>query len=212
MIGKVYLIENSINGKKYVGKTYNSLEERFNQHIRDSKKGLVNRPLYRAFIKYGNESFSIHLLGEYEEGVLEEKEMEFISKYDTYKNGYNATLGGDGRRHFDFTDSEVVKKYEELRFVNSTAKHFDCDVATIRKILKSNNVIIEKHHTNDIKRTIMMDMNDNIIKSFKNYFEATAYLLVNKYTNSKPETVRKGIGKVVIGHRKSYLGFKWIKK
>lgn len=213
MIGKIYLIENKINNKKYVGKTYLTLDERFTQHVSDSKKPSINRPLYNAFNKHGVENFSIQLLGEFEEGVLEEKEIEFIKTFDSYNNGYNATLGGDGKRYFEHSDESVIEKYKELRFVNLTASYFKCGIDTIRAILKSNNIKIERHYTDrGGKRVFMMDMDGNFINSFKDYFEASSYLVENNYTNSKSDTVRKGIGKAVIGKRKSYLGFKWVKK
>ena len=34
----IYCITNQINHKKYIGKTTNSVQERFKQHCRDSKK------------------------------------------------------------------------------------------------------------------------------------------------------------------------------
>ena len=58
MKGSVYLIENKINHKVYVGKTYLTIQERWKEHIRESRKG-TDRPLYRAIRKYGAESFSI---------------------------------------------------------------------------------------------------------------------------------------------------------
>ena len=38
MEGSIYKIYNDINDKLYIGKTVYSLEERFNQHVRDSKR------------------------------------------------------------------------------------------------------------------------------------------------------------------------------
>ena len=34
----IYVITNDINGKQYVGKTNNNIEERFREHVRDSRK------------------------------------------------------------------------------------------------------------------------------------------------------------------------------
>ena len=59
-MGYIYLITNNVNGNKYVGKTELSIEERWGQHIKDSKKEKCEiRPLYRAIRKYGVENFSI---------------------------------------------------------------------------------------------------------------------------------------------------------
>ena len=56
----IYVITNDINGKQYVGKTNNSIEQRFKEHIKDSKRERCEkRPLYNAMNKYGIEHFSI---------------------------------------------------------------------------------------------------------------------------------------------------------
>ena len=44
----VYLIENKVNGHKYVGQTCKPLKHRLQIHYADSKK-FKERPLYRAF-------------------------------------------------------------------------------------------------------------------------------------------------------------------
>ena len=54
MKGYVYLIENKINGHKYVGKTYNTIQERWHEHLKDAKReDKADRPIYRAINKYG---------------------------------------------------------------------------------------------------------------------------------------------------------------
>lgn len=57
----IYKITNSINGKIYIGKTYKTIEQRFKEHFKDSKR-YKNRPLYRAINKYGIESFKIEVI------------------------------------------------------------------------------------------------------------------------------------------------------
>lgn len=45
--------------------------------------------------KYGSEHFHIKLIEE--TNNPEERERYWIQYYDSYHNGYNATLGGDGK-------------------------------------------------------------------------------------------------------------------
>ena len=60
MIGYIYKITNRLNQKAYIGKTIYTVEERWQEHIRDSKRDRCkDRPLYRAMNKYGIENFSI---------------------------------------------------------------------------------------------------------------------------------------------------------
>lgn len=83
MIGRVYLIENQVNGKKYVGKTYLTIEQRWLMHKKDSyRKAYENRPLYNAMRKYGIKNFSISLIEECEN--IEEREKFWIAYYDTF--------------------------------------------------------------------------------------------------------------------------------
>lgn len=70
MNGTLYRIFNTINGKSYIGKTYNSIYVRLKNHLNCSD----DRPLYRAFRKYGTDYFSMEILGEFPEGELETQE------------------------------------------------------------------------------------------------------------------------------------------
>ena len=98
----IYKITNQINGHSYIGQTIFSLEKRFAEHQKDSlRTNLKNRPLYSAFRKYGIENFTIELIDTCEVSEVAEREQYWISFYDTYKNGYNATLGGEGKSFYD---------------------------------------------------------------------------------------------------------------
>lgn len=89
---KIYLITNSVNNKKYVGITANEIEERLNQHIRESRTD-SRRALCRAIRKYGEDKFNIELIEETDD-IL--RENYWINEYNTRKTGYNLTDGGEG--------------------------------------------------------------------------------------------------------------------
>ena len=99
----VYKIINSLNKKSYIGITQN-IESRFQFHRtrykKDCKREYIEKPLYKAFRKYGIENFKFIVL--YENLSVEEaknKEVELIKKFKTltHENGYNITKGGDWR-------------------------------------------------------------------------------------------------------------------
>ena len=99
----IYLITNKVNGKKYVGQHCGRKDSRWKQHLNEALKKQNPRPLYAAMRKYGTENFSYKVLEELDrmapQELLDEREIYFISEYDTYiKNGkgYNLTLGGGG--------------------------------------------------------------------------------------------------------------------
>lgn len=90
---KIYAHINKTNGKKYIGQTKQSLDQRFRYG-----KGYRNSPkFYSAIEKYGWDGFEHVLL--FDELTLEEankKEEELIKKYDTTNDlyGYNIAYGG----------------------------------------------------------------------------------------------------------------------
>ncbi len=57
---------------------------------------IENNRIYRAMRKHGKENFQIEAIEECDNEVLNEREIYWISEKDSYHNGYNATLGGDG--------------------------------------------------------------------------------------------------------------------
>ena len=96
----IYKITNDINKKIYIGKTVETIEKRWKEHIKDSKKKTSeNRPLYRAINKYGIEHFSIEEIEEVQDQfLLSDRERFWIEYFGSFKNGYNATIGGDGKQ------------------------------------------------------------------------------------------------------------------
>lgn len=98
MIHYIYKIVNKINNKLYVGYTNRTdPNSRWKQHI--TNIGKLDRPLYRAFIKYGIDNFIFEIVycskdGEY---TLNTMENYFIIQYESHitKYGYNLTLGGE---------------------------------------------------------------------------------------------------------------------
>ena len=137
MNGIIYRIFNIKTGKSYIGKTYSTFYKRLQEHLND-KDRYTARPLYRAFHKYGIHSFSAEILGEYSQGILEDKEVEFIQLYNSYgSTGYNATLGGDGRRRIDIDQDLLESKYLETKTIAATASFFNIDVDTCKKLLSN---------------------------------------------------------------------------
>lgn len=90
----VYLITNKINGKQYVGQTTRSLSDRWKFHCSSSSGCLA---IKSAIIKYGKENFDVEaIFNACTEEELNEKEIEFISKFNTISpNGYNLKTGGN---------------------------------------------------------------------------------------------------------------------
>ena len=114
MIG-IYKITNNLNNKKYIGQSRN-IEKRFNKHRSESfnkNSSHYEYPLYRAIRKYGIENFSFEIIEECKIEELNEKEEFWIKYYDSFFNGYNQTLGGDGSG-LCFNKDNVLKAFSLL--------------------------------------------------------------------------------------------------
>lgn len=99
----IYQIQNKLNNKIYVGKTLDSIEKRWSEHCQDYKKPRCEkRPLYEAMNKYGVENFEISMLEETTVDAINDKEIYWIELLGSFKNGYNATQGGDGTHYADY--------------------------------------------------------------------------------------------------------------
>lgn len=94
----IYKVTNKINGKIYIGKTYN-FEKRRREHIYDIENEL---PFHRALKKYGTDNFEWEIIDTgISDNEIKEKEIYWIKKLNTCvhfpnSNGYNITLGGEG--------------------------------------------------------------------------------------------------------------------
>ena len=105
----------------YIGKTLLTPEERFKQHCRDCYKPRNDkRPLYVAMNKYGIENFKLFTIEECSDKIVNEREVYWIEFYQSFKNGYNATIGGDGKTYLDY--DLICATYKELLNANDVAK------------------------------------------------------------------------------------------
>lgn len=98
-MGYIYLIENLINSKKYVGQTIQKdINRRWNRHKQLNKNG-IGTILFNAYTKYGIKNFKFKLLCICFDEDTDRYEEEYINKYNTlYPNGYNMIEGGKSRK------------------------------------------------------------------------------------------------------------------
>jgi len=93
----VYLITNKITGKQYVGQTAHTVEQRWKEHLKASKRGNIYY-FHKSIRKYGSDAFEVktlHICINKEE--LDFVEMFYISFLGTkIPMGYNSTDGGEG--------------------------------------------------------------------------------------------------------------------
>jgi group I intron endonuclease len=205
-MASIYKITNKINGKVYIGKTELSIFARFKLHISDSKKDRCkNRPLYRAFSKYGIENFTIELLEI--TNKPEVREIFWIDFYKSYGNkGYNATKGGDGKSYID--PASIIKLHNQNlspRVISEITGH---DRSTILKILQNNNITPVDHQGRyQTVKVYCIDLNI----TFESIQMASLYIINNfkKYKTSRQTNMTSKISLCCRGLRKTAYGFAW---
>lgn len=130
LVGQIYRIKNLENGKRYIGQTRNyfinhgkyrsfGYEKRFKDHISEALNNVKKKQCYKlncAIRKYGKEKFHVKLIRTCPVEKLDEYEIKYIKKYDSYKNGYNLTKGGNGAK----MNSGIRKKLS-----NATKKYYE---------------------------------------------------------------------------------------
>lgn len=109
---KVYVHVNKINGKPYVGVTKQATKRRW----QNGKGYSTQKKFYNAIKKYGWSNF-IHVTIESELTHDEACELEqyYIEQYNSIKNGYNTTVGGDGCKG---TGKKVYQYTLDMKLVN----------------------------------------------------------------------------------------------
>jgi len=175
-IGEIYKITNIINGKIYIGQTQIGIVKRWLKHIETSK--YKNFKISKAIRKYGEDKFKIEVIDyAYTTNELNEKEKYWIEKYDSFKNGYNSTKGGeDNPMNYEENRkkvSEGVKGNTNWLGRKHTQEEKD-------KISKGNKGKIISEET--IRK--MVDARKNqIMPSGFNHPNSKSIVQINKYTN-----------------------------
>lgn len=179
--GNIYIIKNTVNKKVYIGQTTMTVHERFMTHMKPSAmKVKRNYKLYNAIAKYGRDKFYVETIEEcIPLSKINEKEIRYIAKYDSFNNGYNSTKGGDGRiinlidneeELLSLAQSGVSAKELSERFHVHYAtilrtlhklgfNYYDTDVEHLKRLLsqnKSNEEIAKclRIHVHSVPRTL----------------------------------------------------------
>jgi group I intron endonuclease len=146
-MGVIYVITNTVNQKRYVGKTVCSPTKRWREHRHASKSR--DSLLYRSMRKHGIANFSLEVV---DHALLQEelnaKEAEWIARLNTTDCavGYNSTTGGDGGMHAPHSRSllkGVIKRSEEYkvrlraRIISPETRVLMAEAARKREALKT---------------------------------------------------------------------------
>ena len=201
----IYKITNILNGKMYIGKTSSTIEARWKEHREDATcRSKEHRPLYSAIQKYGANNFVVEQIEEVpNDEIACERETFWIEHYGSFKNGYNATKGGDGRQQADYDlDCALFNEGKTGKEICQITGYTD---KTITLALEQKGVSAEERKSRGNTQSQAVFMLDKktleILKVFSSLNEAERFL-------DKPGS-RRHISEVCHGKRQTAYGYKW---
>lgn len=119
--GIIYCVTCLKNGKPYFGQTVRSIEARWRQHVVSANNGSALK-FHRAIRKYGSDNFRIEEVMWVEASSLQALkakldyiERRLIKRFNTFRNGYNMTLGGEGQLGKVFSEESKRKMSESAK-------------------------------------------------------------------------------------------------
>lgn len=211
--GIIYKYEGP-TGKIYIGQTIHP-----EKRIREHKNSKDNSYFHNAIQKYGFDAFKYEIIVKISSATPEElkrqldkAEMFYIDLYDSFKNGYNMTIGGEGSLGHICTD-ETRKKMAESQKGNQNHKGKPHSAEAKQKMSESHkgekNHNYGKHltaetrkkmseaHKGPIKAVLQLDKKGNIINRYDSI--SSAAKLANAHCSHIAECC-KGIRKTSGGY------------
>ena len=210
----IYVIQNNINQKKYVGKALD-IYRRIKAHVTalNTKDVNENRHLTNSWHKYGRESFSYYVI-EYIfdedkdilENKLKERELYWIEHLDTLnrEKGYNLRLDSEGKCIVSDETREKCRESQIERFSDENArKEMSEKLKTLRKE--------HPEYWEDSKiKLAYANRKYRIAKCDKNTGEIIKiYEIIKEISDENPDYYLQAIKGCCSGSKKSYKGFRW---
>lgn len=212
----IYKITNLVNGKIYVGKTLFTVEKRWKEHCRDSiKQRNEKRPLYSAMNKCGIENFKVEQIEECSDKNINEREVYWIEYYQSFKYGYNATKGGDGKHYLDY--DLICETYKQTQNMTTVAELCNCSRDSVKKILKKRHIeIMSTGDVAKIHRSKMINqysLKEDYIRTFSSITDAAKYIQsLNPEKRTQLAGIRQHISDAAKGKGKRKTAHKYIWK
>lgn len=218
MIG-IYKITNQITGEVYIGQSIR-IKQRWREHCINSVNGTTQ--LYQAMRNYGLKNFSFDVIEECDKEKLNEREIYWISYYNSFNKGYNMTPGGsepskvNPQEIYDLWDqgycvSDILEMLEG-KIGHTTIKNYLQEYPNYsptesnrRGGIKAHNKAVESGKfqaslDKNYESIKQYDLWGNYVATYSNQAEAERQTGINGET----------IGWVIRGKRRQAGGYQWL--
>lgn len=202
MIG-IYKFTNKLTGQSYIGQSIH-IERRYQEHLLEANDNRKNTKWYQALRKYGIDNFTFEILEECLPEELNEKEVYWISFYDSFNNGYNSTPGGQEKifnpqNIYDLWD-KGFSPLEISQKLNIGTTSIYNNLIEYKNYSKHEAKVRGGNFANKNKNKIYQyDLNGNFIKEWNSCKEIARQLGYDAAL----------IGKCKNNYRKSAYGYQW---
>lgn len=196
----IYKWTNKTNGKIYIGLSTNLLKRKKNFLHFGRVYTKVKSKIENARRLYNKREYWNYIILEYcTKDDLNNKEIYYINKYNSFKMGYNSSIGGEGSRGYKLSESQK----EKIRLIHKgkeLSEEHKRKLSEIGKGRKQNEEWIKKRSEKLKKPIIQIDIETNeIIAEYDSAVDAS------KVLNIRSETINRACR----GGRKTAFGFKW---
>ena len=139
----IYFIINKITNQRYVGQTTNFSRRRSEHLLKLKENRHPNLKLQNAYNKYGEDNFIFQKItyDDISKKELDEQEIYYINKFNSFEQGYNLTTGGTGgntRSKLDF-EQFCFAYFGNIKYAgmtNRTAQYLGVDSSCISAIVR----------------------------------------------------------------------------
>lgn len=176
----IYYIKNKKNGRMYIGQTVQNLEDRIKQHLRG------NTEVDKDMRYFGIDAFDYGVIEYCKSEDLDNKEIYYISKYDTYFNGYNNQLGGrkTGKNKYDDLIDDIRKDYINGMSMLDLNIKYKIAISTIRYFIQGLEKGDNCNFYGNTKKSIICYSKDWVrVHEFESINDAYKFLISNGYTD-----------------------------
>lgn len=140
--------------KSYIGlDTHDEhLEKRWKYHVRMASSDSPIQHIHRAMKKYGIDKCSYSVLSSNYDCIadLAVAEINYVKKYDSYRNGLNSTAGGDGIMNSDLSNIPQEQMDNIMEALSIAMSEYNTDIKWHGKSKTERQQMCSHLHTDEI--------------------------------------------------------------